>query len=101
MQNLEERVNKSHLPEEAEWELRQTLHRMWSDVENALDVLGDERVFYGVAQDMASTFQRIASRLQGGTDLDPCAGTERSLANAFQDAAETLRSPSVLRDILS
>ena len=98
MQNLEERINKAGLPEEADWELRQTLRRMWRDVETSLDELSDEGVFYGVARDMASTFQSIASRLESGPDLDPCAGTERALANTFYDAAETLRSPRLLRE---
>jgi hypothetical protein len=101
MQNLEERVNRAGLPEEAEWKLRQTLHQMWSDVVTSLDELGDESVFYGVAQDMASTFKRIESGLQAGTGLDPCAGTKKALANAFCDAAETLRSPSVLRNFVT
>ena len=101
MQNLEERVNISCLPEEVGWELRQTLHQMWSDVVTSLDELCDEGVFYSVAQDMANAFQRIESRLQAGTGMDPCAGTARALAKAFGDAAERLRSPSFTRHIVS
>jgi hypothetical protein len=98
MQNLEERIIKARLPEEAEWELRQTLHRMWSDIGISLNELGNEEVFYSVAQDMADTFQGIASRLQTWTGLDPCAGTDRALRNSFYDAADMLRSPRILKE---
>ena len=98
IQKLDECTIKAHLPEEANWELRQTLRRMWSDVKNSLDDLNDEGVFYDVARDMASTLRSIASRLESGPDLDPCAGTDRALANTFYDAAETLNNPRLLRE---
>jgi hypothetical protein len=98
MQNLEERINKSSLPEEVDWELRQTLHRMWCDIGISLDELGNEEAFYSVAQDMASTFRGIASRLQAWAGVAQCGTTDRSLEIAFYEAAETLRSPRVLRE---